>query len=44
MLCDDLHSLVKGMWGAGVKLKKEGGICMFMADSHFCMAENNSIL
>jgi len=44
VLCDDPDSLVKGVRGAGVKLKKEGGICMLMADSHCCTAENNSIL
>ena len=43
MLCDDLEGLDKGVWGAGGQLKKEGGICMFRADS--CgMAETYSAL
>ena len=44
MLCDDLDSLDKAVRGAGGKLKKKGGICMFMADSRFCTAENNSLM
>ena len=43
MLCDDLEGLDKVVWGSGGQLKKEGGICMFMADSRG-MAENYSTL
>ena len=29
---------------AGERIKREGIICIIMADSHFCMAEANTML
>ena len=43
MLCDNLEGGGMG-WEVGGKLKREGDICMPMADSYLCMAETNTIL
>ena len=36
------------VWGeegvCGREAQEEGGICMYIADSHFCIAETNTIL
>ena len=40
MLCDNSE----GWDGVGGEIQEGGNICVHVADSHFCMAEANTIL
>ena len=42
MLCDNLEGWDR--MGSGREVQEGGDICILMADSHFCMAEINTML